>query len=262
MTSEVIVTTGAVTQNQAPEEAANKPEVAEPESNEAQQPEQTNEQPEQGDADKSLKRLQRRVDRVTAARYQAEAEARQLREALARYQQTEAPQQEQEEVTVKPEDVERIANERAAHIAEAQQVDRRGAEITKQLLKIAGSNDAVHAIVSAVIEEAGPLVDSRTGRWTALGEALDASESPAELLSYLEKDLDAAASLRGLSAARLGRRVAAIEAEMAAKKAAPARSKAPSPLEPVKSTTAGSNEPNIKDTAAWIAWKNKQDRRI
>ncbi len=259
MNTEVNAAPGAAAEAPAPETIAQTaPDAATPESNEAQQPETTTEQPEQGDADKSLKRLQRRVDRVTAARYQAEAEARQLRERLEQYER-QAPQQDDQLTTVRPEDVDRLANERAASIAQAREVDRRGAEITSQLLEAVGSNDAVRAVVAAVTEEAGELIDPRTGRWTALGEAIEASDNPADLLKYLSLNEDTAASLRGLSPARLGRKLASIESEMSKKSKV---SKAPVPLSPV--TAAGSPvakaEASMTD-AEWYA-QRKATRRI
>lgn len=254
MTTEVLAAPGAAADTAAPVEIANPPEAANPESNEAKQPEPTNEQPEQGDADKSVKRLQRRVDRVTADKYQAIAEAQQLRQKLDQYERQAQPQEDQ--TPIKPEDVDRIANERADHIAQAREVDRRGAEISSQLLKLAGSDEAVRSIVNAVREEAGDLIDPRTGRWTPLGEAIEASDNTAALLEFLSKNDDVSAGLRGLSAVRLGRKVAALDAQVATKSAGPKASNAPKPLEPVKASGATSGP--TPGTPDYVAWKMKQ----
>lgn len=200
------------------------PEVAEPESNEAEQ--QPQEKPEQDDSDKSLKRLQRRIDRVTAARYQAEAEARHLRETLERIAQQQTQHQDEPQ-QVRPEDIDRLATEKAQRLREMESVSKRSTEIRDALVKEVGG-ERLSEVLTTVIEEAGPLA-YEDGRWTPLGEAIADSDKPQKLLVYLSKNPEVAESLQGLSAARLGRRIEAIEREMAAPKV----SQAPKPLKPV-----------------------------
>lgn len=251
MTTENQDGAGVPSEINTPEQAANEqPEVAQPGSSEAEQ--QPQEKPEQDDSDKSLKRLQRRIDRVTAARYQAEAEARQLREQLQMYaQQTQG--QEQEPRQIKPEEIDRIATQRAHEIRELESVSKRSHEIKTELVKEVGA-DAFGSVLALVIEEAGPLAEP-DGRWTPLGEAIADSDSPAKLLKYLSQNPDTAESLQGLSPARLGRRIEAIEREMLAPKV----SKAPQPLKPVtpKGAPHGKSESEMSD-AEWYRARFKR----
>lgn len=227
------------------------PEVVTPESSTDEQAQPT-EKTEQDDSDKSLKRMQRRVDRVTAARYHAEAEARQLREQLAQYQQQTQPETEQQ---FKPEEVEGFISTRAEQLSEAREVDRRGREISRELEKLAGSQEALTELVETVTEEAGPFINPKTGKWTALGEAVDDSKNPAALIQYLGLNPDIAASLQGLSAARLGRRIEAIERDMKTAKV----SKSPAPLQPVtpKGAPVAKAETSMTD-AEWYAARRKR----
>jgi len=249
MTTEANAAPDVAADTATSEQIANtQPEVASPESNEVEQ--QPQEKHEGDDSDKSLKRLQRRVDRVTAARYQAEAEARQLRERLASI---ESRQQTQEEpASFRPEDVEAIAAQKAEEIATVKEVAKRSNEAFSEGLKAFG--ETFKASVAEVIDEAGELIDRR-GMPTALGEAILDSDKPAELLHFLGQNPDIAADLRGLSAARLGRRIAAIERDMSATKV----SKAPQPLQPVtaKGAPVVKAEKQMTD-AEWYAQRRKE----
>lgn len=233
---------GAAAEKLAPVESTQtEPAVVQPEAVQEQQGD---------DASRHLQRMERRISRVTAQRYQAEAEARQLREELARLRQP--SEQQPERVEVSPADVERLAEQRAEKLALAREVDRRGTEISADLAKLAGK-DRVADIVESVVSEAGPLISD--GAWTPLGEAISESDSPAALLRYLADNPDTAAELAGKRPAALGRAIARIEAEISARKAAPRPSAAPKPVEGVKSraTPVG---PDPSDSAAWIAAEN------
>jgi hypothetical protein len=230
MTTESNAAPGVAADTATPEPIANtQPEVATPESESTEQAQQTDADAESGDgADKSIKRMERRLGRVTGKYYEAEARAKQLEAELSQYKQT----QPEAERQFKPEELEGLISKQAEQIADARHVDRRGAEISTELFKLVGSPDVVKDLIDTITEEAGPFINPRTGKWTALGEAVDDSKNPAELIKYLGKNPDVAASLHGLTDARLGRRIAAIEAQMA--KPEPKRSNAPPPLEPVK----------------------------
>lgn len=254
MTSEVNELAGAGSEISAPEPVET-PEVTTPETTDEQKHDDPAKSEKADEADKSLKRLQRRVDRVTAARYQAEARAQQLEAQLARYQQQ--TQEEGEKPSIDPSRIEEIVSQKAREIAKVEQVAERSNKTFEAGVKAFG--DTFKASIAAVIDEAGPLIDPK-GLPTALGEAILDSDEPAKLLHYLGQNPDAAESLQGLSAAQLGRRIARIEAEIG-KAPEPAPSKAPKPLQPVKSTVASSGEPDPKDTVAWIRWRNQQNKR-
>ena len=252
MTTESNDLAGAGSEITAPVTVQEPPEVTAPENNEAEQQPQEESKPD--DSDKSLKRLQRRVDRVTAARYQAEARAQQLEQELARYRERSAnPEEPQQQPQYRPEDIDRLAEERAREIATVQEVAQRSNEAFKDGLKTFG--DAFKSSVAAVIEEAGELITTR-GTPTALGEAILDSDKPAELLHYLGQNPDIAESLQGLSAARLGRRISAIESEMKQAKV----SKAPQPLKPVTPKGAPLAKPESQMTdAEWYRARFKRN---
>lgn len=251
MNSEVMVEAGAATETVAPESQT--PEVASPETSATEAGQQTDATPDSGDdADKSLKRLQRRVDRVTAARYQAEARAQQLEAELQRYRQT-AREDQPEAVT--PDDIERIATERAQQMRREETIARQSADIRSEAIKAAGGEDRFAQAFATVVEEAGPLADPRTGQWTPLGEAIAESDKPGELLVYLGRNPDVAETLRGLTGGRLHRAVAKIEAQMQTKASPP-----PKPLKPVtpSGVTAGRSAAQMTDDEWYAARRGRK----
>jgi hypothetical protein len=246
MTDEVMADAGAAAENLAPE--SQNPEVASPETSATETAQQTDATPENGDhADKSLQRLQRRVDRVTAARYQAEARAQQLEAELQRYRQPARTEEQPDAVT--PDDIDRLATERAQQMRREETIARQSGDIRSAAIKAAGGEDKFAQAFAAVVEEAGPLADARTGQWTPLGEAIADSDKPGELLVYLGRNPDVAETLQGMTGGRLHRAVAKIEAQMQTKAAPP-----PKPLKPVtpSGVTAGRSAAQMTD-AEWYA---------
>ena len=221
------------------------PEVVTPESGTEAEPNQSEQQESKDPADKTVQRLERRIGRVTAARYHAEAEARQLREQLAQYQQQTQADEPQKAPQVDPYKL-------AEEIATAKQITDRSNSTFSEGVKAYG--EAFKSSVSAVIDEAGPLINER-GLPTALCEAVLDSDKPAELLHYLGQNPDIAESLQGLSAARLGRRIEAIERDMKTAKV----SKSPAPLQPVtpKGAPVAKAETSMTD-AEWYAARRKR----
>lgn len=238
-------------------EQAETPEVATPESSAETQPDEPQE-PEVDPRDKAVKSLNRRVDRITAARYQAEAratqaaqEAEQLRQRLAQYEQGETPQPRQADPLA-------LANE----IATIREVTAKSNAVAKDGEK---RFDGFGKAVSVVIEEAGPLVvpiapGQSIGKPTPLGEAILDSEDPAAVLHYLGNNPDAAADLHGLTATQVARRIARIELEIGKAKE-PKQSNAPKPITPVKS--AAKDDGGLSDnlpTDEWIKRFHKMRR--
>lgn len=231
MSTETQVAPDAATQinASAPTET---PEVVEPEASTEQQPDEPQE-PEVDPREKAVKSLTRRVDRITAARYQAEARAQQaaqeaeaLRQRLAQYEQQEAPQQRQPDPIA-------LARE----IAQLEKVTDRSNAVHKEGTK---RFEAFDKALNVVIEEAGPLVvpvapGAPIGRPTALGEAILDAEDPAAVLHHLGNNPDLASELHGLTPTQIARRIARIEMELAKPKE-PKQSAAPRPISPVKST--------------------------
>ena len=246
MTTDTNPGTGALADTDAPAQQLGS---AAPETDSTELAKTTDATPESGDdADKSLKRMQRRIDRVTAARYQAEARAQQLAEQLAQYQHQPA-----QDALQQPADIEQIASQRADEIAEIRQVTARGNAVFADGVKAYG-REAFQQAVELVNEEAGPLIDQR-GRATSLGEAILDADKPAALIQHLAQNPDVADGLRGLSPAQIGRRIARIEAELSAKPAAPKPSSAPKPITPVRATSAP-QAVDPSDTKRWIEARN------
>ena len=247
MTDNTLAAAGAPAENEAPDHVET-PDIDTPETGATDSAQDSADADKNGDsADKSIKRLERRISRVTAARYQAEAEAAHLRERLAAIERQSAQPAEEG-----PQDIERLVTERAREMTTVQQVTARANSIADA--GKAAYGDAFLDSVNAVAEEAGPLF-APNGMPTALGEAVMDADKPAALLHYLSQRPDIAETLAGKSPAAIGRRIAQIEADMNTK-AAPNPSKAPQPLQaPRGSSTPSSPTPG---TPEFMAWKLKQ----
>jgi hypothetical protein len=239
----------AATEIPASEELANEnPDIANPETTE-DPPEQTATQ--EDPADKSLKRMERRINRVSAARYQAEAAARLAREEsealktrLAQYEQpAQAPAQPQLDPMV-------LARE----IAHVEKVTEKSNEIVKVGEK---SHKDFMPTVKVLADEVGPLFDER-GRPQPVMEAVMDSDKPAELLYFLGKNPDLAADLVGLSPAQLGRRIARLETQMA-EQAKPKTSAAPRPLDPVRG---GSSDTDLRSDLSTDEWMRRREQQL
>lgn len=244
MTTENNDLAGAGSEIVAPEHVEN-PEVTTPENEAKQYPQKEEEKP-SDDGLKAVKRMERRIDKLTAARYQAEAKAQHLEQELQRYMQG---QQQDEAKPIKPEDIDRLVTEKAREIAQAEAMTAKVNGILAQGQKIPDFD----ALCNAVNEEV-QFYDR--GRPTAFLEAVMDSEAPHQLLAHLGKNPELAEGLQGLTPAQLGRRIARIEADMNKQPEAPKPSSAPKPLQPVKPTS-GSVTPG-PDSPDYIAWKLKQ----
>jgi hypothetical protein len=245
MTTENTVSPDAETQNPAPaiDETS---EVVTPETDtQTEQPETTPEDP----AAKSLKRLERRIDRVTAARYQAEAEREQARQESAQLRAQLQQFTQPEEQTRQPQvDPIQLANE----IATIREITTRSNSIAKDGEAKYGKAEFAQAL-RTVQEEAGQLFTPH-GRPTAIGEAVLSAEDPAALLQHLGTNPDVAAELADLSPVQAARRIARIEIEMS-KPAAPKHSNAPRPITPVRATTRDSG--SLADDLPLDEWNKR-----
>lgn len=210
------VSPGEETLNLAPEQTANEqPEVAEPETDEQQK------RDDDADPAKIVKRMERRIDRLTAARYQAEARANQALEEVAQWrgrQQQETQPQEQHADPVA------LARE----IAQVERITEKANAIAEQGKKQFGQ--AFQSSIAAVNAEVGQLFDRR-GLPTAIGEAILSADDPAALLHHIGSNPDIAADLADLTQAQQIRRLVRIEIEMAKPKEVK-QSTAPKPITP------------------------------
>jgi hypothetical protein len=250
MELETQVSPVADTQIPAPEQAVT-PEVATPETDTQADADQSQEREEDPHA-KTIKRMERRIERLTAAKYQTLAEANQarsemdqLRQRLAQYEQGEQPQQQQPDPL-------KLATE----IATIREVNAKSNAIAKEGNKRFEGFDKA---VSAVIEEAGPLFvpvapGAPVGKPTALGEAVLDADDPAAVLNYLGNNPDIAADLHGLTATQVARRIARIEIELAKPKE-PKQSTAPRPVTPVKA--ASKDDGGLSDNLSPEEWAKR-----
>lgn len=234
MNTETQVSPGEETQNPAPEVANQTPEVAAPEAVEtAQTPSEDAE-----DGDKSLKRMQRRIDRRTADLYRERAE----RERLAQELESLRSQSNSQE---SPQLDERTIEQKALEIARRAQVaDKSNTVYHTGKEKFPDFDQSL----TTVIAEAGPLID-RAGFPTALGSAVLESDKPEALIDYLGKNPEVAEGLAGLSPTQLARRLVRIEDQMNAK---PKISAAPVPLKPVKPSSSNDMPSDQDDVDTWI----------
>lgn len=248
MELETPVDSGDTTQNETPATAIEQPELAEPETTE----EQTDDKPEADARDKAVRNLQRRVDRLTAAKYQTQASAEQaqreaetLRQRLAQYEQPE----EQKDRAPDP-----IAL--AKEIARIERVTEKANSIAKDGGKRFSD---FQSALQTVNREAGALFD-QYGRPTGLGEAVLDADDPAALLHHLGSDPDLAAEFADLTPTQQARRLTRLEIELSKPKE-PTRSSAPKPITPVKSKASTDGLADELTTEEWIARRNAMARR-
>lgn len=230
MTEENTVSPGEETQNPAPvtDEAS---EVVTPETDTQTEKPETQEDP----AAKSLKRLERRIDRVTAARYQAEAEREQARQEAAQLKARLAQfEQPEEQPDIAPEKVLPIARQIARQMLEEDSLRNKVQGVLKAGRKeLDGFDEACNAVNEEV-----PFYDANQRPTPFLNVVME-SENPAAVLHYLGKNADIAAELSDLTPTQLARRIARIELEMS-KPVTPKESKAPKPITPVRAASAAS----------------------
>lgn len=218
MTIDPQVSTGEETQNPAPEVTAQEtPEVAAPESNEAA---------ERDEPAKVLKRMERRIDRLTAARYQAEARAEQAAAEAAQLRARFSQEQPQEETRQDP-----VAL--AREIAHVERVTEKANGIAADGGKRFG--DAFGKAVQTVAAEVGAMFE-KSGKPTPLGEAILSADDPAALIHHLGSNPDVAADLADLTPIQQARRLARIELDMS-KPRETKQSQAPKPITPARAVT-------------------------
>lgn len=232
----------------APEQTQTAPEVVKPEV-EAEQTQQADaESPKEDDAEKARKAMQRRIDKRTADLYRERAEKEQLAQRLADIEARLSGQPERQPETVDPHAL-------AREIATIEKVTERSNNVAKEGEKRFG--EEFGRAIAAVVEEAGPLFD-RKGLPTAIGDAVLDADDPAALLHHLGKNPDLAADLQNLSPARLGRRIAQIEAQMQAKPAPKPVSGAPAPVKPIGAASGGQPNPASMSMAEYKAFRKAQ----
>ncbi len=213
------------------------------------------------DEQKTIRKQQRRIDRLTAKRGAAEREAELYRQRLEAYerQQNAASQREEGDEEQKPKgrqfteaDIERMAQARAQELQRQASIGQRVSKVLEVGSKLEGFDSAVNALAQVV-----PFTD-RQGRPSAFIDAVLDVDDQAGVLKYLGQNLDEAEDLADLTPAQLGRRLARLEIKLKAS-AKKETSAAPKPLKPVGGNNAGSEpDPSKMTDAQFAAWRKKQ----
>ncbi len=200
-----------------------------------------------------VKSLTRRVDRLTAQKYQIQAERDFYANRIAELERAQTPKPASDESNFNL-DVDGIVRYAKNHFEQEQQhkqLESRISQIMADGRKLTPNFDT---LTRALNDAAGSLGDN-TGKPKPFVEAILESNQAAQLIAHLGEHDDLAAEIASLPKTQQIKRIALLEHEL--KQSKPKVSAAAKPLEPVKTsgTTAG---PDPSDTEAWIKWRNKQ----
>lgn len=242
----------------APEQANAEPElktgIAPQDEPAEQQSDAVEDKPEDGDPhEKTLKKLQRRIERLSGKVGGTARERDLIAQENAELKAQLAQLRGGEDKTTKQPDIEEIAEHKAREILRHQTLNQKAAEVLKSGKKLEGFQDALDALRLEV-----PFADERTKRPTPFFEALLDADNPAQLIQYLGQNPDEAAEFEGLSPAQIGRRLGKLEIRLS-EGTKVKTSSAPAPLKPLRGTapdTGGLDEPGISD-AEWIRRREK-----
>jgi chromosome segregation ATPase len=195
----------------------------------------------QAEIDRATRKARRRIEKLVADRAALATEKNRLEAELA---QAKAAKEDGKKPEEDPREI-------ARQIRAVEKTSEAIAKVMAEGKKLPDFETAV----SELVEELGPQIDPQ-GRPTALLEAVLDSDRAAEVLHYLGREPEVAASISGLTPAQIGRRIARIEAELDAK-AKPKTSAAPKPLSPVKPAPAPAVDETKLTDAQWAALHKK-----
>lgn len=199
---------------------------------------------------------QRRFSELTRKRYEAEAEAKMLRQENERLRG--GTEQAQEPQPLTQQDIDRLVNERAQDLQAQQSFNDRCNEAVS-----IGESEYKETFAGAVstLNAMGALFEAN-GKPTELGDAIMDCETPAAVLNYLGLHPEEAEDLMDLSPKAQARALARIEDKLAQNPAKPV-SKAPAPVKPVGQKAASPKKLEELSTADYVKQRNKEiaDRR-
>jgi hypothetical protein len=196
----------------------------------------------QAEVDKATRKARRRIDRLIAERGQRDERVQQLERDLA-----EAKAAKEVDGAKPTQDPREIAQEL--------RIVEKTVEATERVWKEAKKYPDFESAVKELVEETGPLIDPK-GRPFPLMAAVLESEMATDVLHYLGKNTEVAAEMMGLSATKLGRRIAQIESDLTAA-AKPKPSGAAKPLTPIKPSAAPIVDDKKLTDAQWHALRKK-----
>ena len=243
MSTETQVAPGEATQNPTPETQS--PEVVTPEV-EAEAGQEGDKGNEPEDADKALKRMQRRIDKRTADVYRERARVEQLTAELERISQTGGEQRPQEQ------DVEALADYKSRVREFSKEAGRIVQEGSKQ------HSDYTRVVTEDLVSEVGPLVMPNGLPSPFMAVVLEASDDPKALLYHLGKNPELAEELADLSPIKLAKKLDRIERDLA-DKSKPKPGSAPKPIEPVRAT---SSDPGLHTGLSTEEWMKRREAEI
>lgn len=236
------VDAGAATEL-APE--TQEPEVVTPEVDaNAEQEGAKAEEPE--DADKALKRMQRRIDKRTADVYRERARVEQLTAELERVSQAGGEQKPQEQ------DVDALADFKSRVREFSKEAGRIVQEGSKQ------HSDYTRVVTEDLVSEVGPLVMPNGLPSPFMAVVLEASDDPKALLYHLGKNPELAEELADLSPIKLAKKLDRIERDLADKSKLKPGS-APKPIEPVRAT---SSDPGLHAGLSTEEWMKRREAEL
>jgi hypothetical protein len=201
---------------------------------------------------RTIKKLESRIARLTGKRGAAEREVALLRQELAQVRGSGDGQAGQDgEPKFSEAEIERIADRKAKEIASRQSLAQTASKVIEEGQKLEGFKEAVDALAEVI-----PFTDEK-GNATPFIKAVFRTPVAASLLKYLGENPDEAEDLIALDPVEQGWRFAELSQKL--KQAAVKKtSAAPQPIRPVGGTASSSAEPDPdKDPAAWIAARNR-----
>lgn len=205
--------------------------------------------------DKTIRKLQRRIDSRTRGLGERDALIAQLRAEIARRDQDRTTTTNDDEPEEKRGYSEEEVERRAAIKAEQAEFAKTVSSKTQAMLKAGKAYEDFNDLAAEVAEDL-PFLDSK-GRPTPFILALldaDKAEISAELMIHLARNPEVRDELVGLSERQMARKLALIETSIAKKPEQ--RSRAAKPIEPLGGNARG--DPDPSDTRSWIAARNRQ----
>lgn len=197
---------------------------------------------------KTIRKLQRRIERLSGKVGAAARERDMLKEQLSQIPQGEDSGQPSDDIETK-------AEAKAREILRTQTLNERAAATLKAGKRIEGFSEALETLREEVA-----FTDAK-GRVTPFFEALLDADNSARVIHYLGQNPDEAAEFEGLTPTQIGRRLAKLESKLDGEAKAKTSS-APPPLKPVRGTapdTGGLDDPGLSDDE-WIRRREKMLR--
>lgn len=178
---------------------------------------------------KTIRDLQRRVERlngkVGGASRERDMLLQQVEELNARLTRDAEQEDGEPRQRAKPQDIETLVEQRAAEKLRGESLNAKADSLLKAGKKEAGFDVALQNLRSEI-----PFAD-RSGKPTAFLEALLETDHAVALVMYLDSEPDEAAELANLNPVQLGRRLGKLEAKLQEGKVK--TSKAPAPIDPI-----------------------------